>query len=134
MMRYREGGFQLGSFFRQQLVVLLVFWLTVAAPMTCEYHGLLLFDAPTMHAMLHLEQADHHGSVQADGHQLHNHEMATSVTLLQSLFLMALPAALIVQLPEQGRTFGLPDPTPPAEWVLPPPDQPPRSSGLNSAV
>jgi hypothetical protein len=134
MMRYREGGFQLGSFFRQQLVVLLVFWLTVAAPMTCEYHGLLLFSAPTVHATAHLEHADHLGSVQAGGHQLRNHEMATSVTLMPSLFLMALPLTLIIQLPEQGHPFGPPDPTPPREWVLPPPDQPPRSSGLINAV
>ena len=121
--------------FRQQLVILLIFWMTIAAPMTCQYHGLLLNGMAGVTVPL-VEHIGHHvshqpGSLSAD-HHLTPHQMSSGTLLMQSLFLMDMPTVLPLESAEQGQLFIAPQPLLPRQWILPPPEQPPRSSELIS--
>jgi hypothetical protein len=109
---------ELRAFLHGQVVSLLIFWLVLFAPVTCQFHGLLI---PLSLHQRHGMTARMLTEMPAEGHQ-----MALSMPLPTSLFVAMLPdrapIALIstfVTMVWLARCL--------AKWPpLRPPDQPPR--------
>jgi len=110
---------EIKTLLRYQITLLVAIWLTFAAPITCQYHGLLPLTMGSSHH--HHDMPDPTADMD---HALRSHETASSVTL--SLFIVVLPGKLIVQLPEPESEQVAFAPIIPLEWIAPPPDKPPR--------
>ena len=104
------------------LIVLLVVWLALFAPVMCQYHGLMIhFGAePADHAQM----ADMASSSPQAG--LRFHQMASSVTMVMSLFVAAMPGGTPVLAPNGFHRFSRDDANPRLQRALPVPEQPPR--------
>jgi hypothetical protein len=126
---------------RCQVVAFAVFWLALLAPITCQYHGLLLDWRRMMQVHEHHDHPTDgscsqpmltEDSVSADIptclHVMQGHQTAPDVTLLMSLFDVMIPAGFVVQPPAQGALLPSPDAARPRQRAFPPPDQPPRSA------
>ncbi len=111
------------TFLRYQITILVTIWLAVAAPITCQYHGLLTLNMPDPNHMGHV-MPDQPPDSDHNDHTLRNHEPVSSNTL--GVFIVVLPGALTFQLPEPKSEQVMFAPITPQEWVAPLPDKPPR--------
>jgi hypothetical protein len=110
---------EIKTLLRYQITILVGIWLIFAAPITCQYHGLL---------PLTIGGGHHHNGMPDqpvdNDHALRSHETVSSVTL--SLFIVVLPGTLILQQPEPILAQVMVAPAITQEWIAPPPDKPPR--------
>ena len=103
---------------RCHLICFLVVWLALFAPMYCQYHGLMMnFGDKNYH--------DSMAAMQPDA-GLHFHQMASSITMVMSLFVAAMPNTLLLLSPSHIRWVRVAPSQKPTEPSLPAPDQPPR--------
>ncbi|MCC7447535.1 MAG: hypothetical protein IT324_08975 [Anaerolineae bacterium] len=110
---------ELKALLRCQITILVAIWLVFAAPLTCQYHGLL----PLVMGSSHHNHTLPDSTADSD-HALRSHAPASSVTL--SLFIVVLPGNLSVQLPESPSEQLTLAPIALYKWIAPPPDNPPR--------
>jgi hypothetical protein len=107
---------------RCHLIGVLILWLALFAPVTCQYHGLMIhFGGET-------NQSDHANHADSSGPEsrLQSHEMASQATVVMSLFVAVTPDDLLLLAPATARQVQPHDPRQPAQLALPVPDQPPR--------
>ncbi len=111
---------------RSQIVAFVVFWLAVFAPVTCQYHGMMVdwFDSPPSSFMLHLDSPPGPAHV---SHALQNHQMTPDVTLLMSMLTMMLPGSVVFRPAVSHTSLLLGRPIYARQRVLPPLVPPPRS-------
>ncbi len=126
---------------RRQIVAWVVLWLVVYAPVTCQYHGLMLdwFGAQAEDPAFMSRQPPLTAVASPDlprgAHPfpaLQNHQMTSDAIQIMSLLSLMLPAVLIA-LPAATRTgFSLTRPVPVHQRSLPPLEPPPRFSAARS--
>jgi hypothetical protein len=125
---------------RRQIVAWVVLWLVVYAPVTCQYHGMMInwFGAQAedpafmSHQPLPMTVASPDLSRSAyPSPALQNHQLTSDAVQIMSLLSLMLPAGMIV-LPAATRTrFSLTSPIPVRQRSLPPLDPPPRSLAIH---
>ena len=104
---------------RCHLIVLLILWLALFAPIVCQYHGVMLhFGGDNAHT--HLDHADQPPP------DSRFHEMASSVTMLMGLFVAAMPDGVMLPVSVPSSSVHIRDILLPAQPELPVPHQPPR--------
>ncbi|MEP7287606.1 MAG: hypothetical protein ABI947_17770 [Chloroflexota bacterium] len=122
---------------RCHLVIFMAFWMAIFAPVMCEYHGVMLHfghaDDPTQfHLSMHHEHSNEYSNPVPELPQslvpgLKVHEMASSVTMLMSLFVVAMPNPITTaEFAKPSNIFSV-DANLPRQRLIAPPDQPPRS-------
>jgi hypothetical protein len=105
-----------------QLVVLLTFWLIMVAPSMCQYHGLLSLRAHPTDIHTHHQPFN----LATSHHNLFTHTTAPGDTLLLSLLVLVLPAAIPMGAHQVINAFTAESAFRPRQHTLPPPDEPPR--------
>ena len=118
---------------RCHLILLLALWVAIFAPMMCQYHGLMLrFGSGAMPmgsmAMMDMAEPLAPGSLAQDAglSLLPAHEMASTVTMLMSFFVVALPIRRTVEVLSLSSPLQRLSVEFPLALVIPPPKQPPR--------
>jgi hypothetical protein len=122
---------------RCQVVAFVVFWLAIFAPVTCQYHGLLMdWFAP--------QPVHHHHSpstvcaIAQPGlpawvaptcvHTLQGHQTTPDVTLIMSLFNVMIPGGVSCARSVRGTALPIRDGGSVVRWIVAPPEQPPRAA------
>ena len=126
---------------RRQIVAWVVLWLVVYAPVTCQYHGLMIdwFGAqaedPAFMSHQPLPMAVASPDLPRSAHAspaLQNHQMTSDAIQIMSLLSLMLPAGMIVLLAAIRRRFSLSRPILIRQRSLPPLEPPPRSLAICS--
>ena len=126
---------------RRQIVAWVALWLVVYAPVTCQYHGLMInwFGAqaedPAFMSHPPLPMAVSSPDLPGTAHPsptLQNHQVTSDAIQIMSLLSLMLPAGMIA-LPAATRTrFSLTRPIPIRQRSLPPLEPPPRSLAIHA--
>jgi hypothetical protein len=122
-----------------QIVAFVVLWLAAFAPITCQYHGMLVdwFD-PQANSTHHqqagaafcslpmpMNESSFSGSAVCS-HALQSHQTTSDVTVVMSLLTAIVPQHFAFRLLAEGSILYLAEPGRPPQWIPLPPDQPPR--------
>ena len=116
---------------RCQMVAFVVFWLAVFAPVTCQYHGLMVDwlgpEFPAMPgSMPMVESSPDITSAGSSADAFRNHQRTPDVTLTMSLFTVVLPRHIVFTPAMKGSELPLTDSVDAQEQTWQPLDPPPR--------